>query len=58
MESMGLDFEQMGRVLRISGGWQTEGEDWDALADALLEVWDELKSGKRMEKREGITPSR
>ncbi len=57
MEAMGLDFDQMNRVLRISGGWQTEGKHWNALVDALLEVWEELKSGKRMEKREEITPS-
>lgn len=52
MEAMGLDFDQMSRVLRISGGWQTKGEDWDALADALVEVWEALQGGGRM-RRDG-----
>lgn len=39
MGAMGLGFDQMGRVLRISGGWDTGDKHWDALADALLEVW-------------------
>ncbi|MFK5923298.1 MAG: cysteine desulfurase family protein [Verrucomicrobiota bacterium] len=48
MEAMGLDFDQMSRVLRISGGWQTKEEDWMALADALAEVWEDLQDGGRM----------
>ncbi len=47
MEAMGLDFDQMSRVLRISGGWQTREQDWMALADALGRVWEDLKSGGR-----------
>ena len=50
MEAMGLNFEQMSRVLRISGGWQTEGKDWEDLGDALLKVWGDLKSGGRMKR--------
>ncbi|NOX99767.1 MAG: aminotransferase class V-fold PLP-dependent enzyme, partial [Verrucomicrobia bacterium] len=50
MEAMGLNFDQMSRVLRLSGGCNTEGKHWDALVDALAEVWEELKSGKRMVK--------
>lgn len=38
MAAMGLDFEEMGRVLRVSGGPETRSEDWERLADALLEV--------------------
>lgn len=38
MASMGLEFEEMGRVLRLSGGWETTAEDWAALAAALEEV--------------------
>lgn len=47
MEAMGLDHDQMGRVLRISGGWETTVEDWRALASAMAEVGAELDSGKR-----------
>ncbi|MEM1296776.1 MAG: cysteine desulfurase family protein, partial [Verrucomicrobiota bacterium] len=32
MESMGLSFREMGRVLRISGSWDTSAEDWEGLA--------------------------
>ena len=47
MEAMGLSFDQMSRVLRISGGWHTEEKHWNALADALVDVWREIKSGKK-----------
>ena len=47
MQAMGLDHDQMGRVLRISGGWETTGEDWRSMASALIEVWRELESGER-----------
>ena len=43
MEAMGLDFEKMGRVIRVSGGWETTREDWTALADGFREVADELR---------------
>ena len=39
MMAMGLDFKEMGRVLRISAGWETAKEDWFGLSDALSEVW-------------------
>ena len=47
LEAMGLDWDAMGRVLRVSGGWDTTAADWDALAGALARVWDDLESGKR-----------
>jgi len=47
MAAMGLDHQAMGRVIRISGGWQTTGEDWLAMAAAMIEVGRELDSGKR-----------
>ena len=44
MEAMGLDFGEMGRVIRASGGrLQREGE-WMALFEALMEVKSELES--------------
>ncbi|MEM6917338.1 MAG: aminotransferase class V-fold PLP-dependent enzyme, partial [Verrucomicrobiota bacterium] len=42
MAAMGLEFEEMGRVLRVSGGWETTEKDWMSLADALEEVGREL----------------
>ncbi len=42
MAAMGLDFEEMSRVLRVSSGWETTAEDWSALADALVAVAEEL----------------
>jgi len=47
MAAMGLDHDDMGRVIRISGGWETTTGDWLALADAFVEVAGELASGKR-----------
>jgi cysteine sulfinate desulfinase/cysteine desulfurase-like protein len=44
MLAMGLDFEEMGRVLRVSGGGGTAAEEWDDLAAALIEVGGELAS--------------
>ncbi|MCB1230816.1 MAG: cysteine desulfurase [Verrucomicrobiae bacterium] len=47
MAAMGLDFEEMGRVIRVSGGWETSPADWSALVDALVAVSADLDSGKR-----------
>lgn len=43
MAAMGLDYEEMGRVIRVSGGWTSGGEEWDALARALVEVGRDLR---------------
>ncbi len=43
MAEAGLDHDEMGRVIRASGGWETTCEDWTALADALAEVDAELR---------------
>lgn len=42
MAAMGLDYEEMGRVLRISSGPETTESEWMALADALVEVAEDL----------------
>jgi cysteine desulfurase len=42
MEAMGLGFEEMGRVLRVSGGPETGAEEWEGLAAALAEVAGEM----------------
>ena len=43
MLAMGLDFEEMSRVTRVSGGWTSGAEEWEALALALIEVERELR---------------
>lgn len=50
MQAMGLSFDEMGRVLRLSAGWQTSAADWKALGDALIEVWSALNSTDRESK--------
>ena len=42
MAAMGLDFDAMSRVIRLSGGWETTVDEWGALAEALFEVESEL----------------
>ena len=55
MAAMGIDYDEMGRVLRLSSGWSTSGADWDALADALVEVWQSLQSrDSKKRRRPGI----
>lgn len=44
MMAMGLDHEEMGRVLRVSGGVETTAEEWGGLAGAIIEVGGELAS--------------
>lgn len=38
MAAMGLDFDEMSRVLRVSSGWDTTEDDWRSLAEALVAV--------------------
>ena len=56
MAAMGLRFEEMGRVLRISSGWNSTTDDWSALSGALAEVWSELENPSR-ERRQKRTIS-
>jgi cysteine desulfurase len=44
MRAMGLEYGEMGRVLRVSGGWETSAEEWAGLAEALEEVSRELEA--------------
>jgi len=43
MLAMGLDYEEMGRVIRVSGGWTSREREWEALAGALVAVDRELR---------------
>jgi cysteine desulfurase len=42
MLATGATPDEMRRVLRISGGWDTAAQDWSRLAGAMLEVWRSL----------------
>lgn len=43
--ALGASMDELKRVVRISGGWDTTAEDWQALAGAFAEVWKELNQG-------------
>lgn len=43
MAAKGLDFDEMSRVIRASGGWDATADDWAALAGSLAEVDVELR---------------
>ena len=44
MAAMGYTPEAMQRFVRVSGGWETQPEDWEALANAFSEVWETLNA--------------
>lgn len=43
LAAMGLERTEMGRSLRVSSGWDTSAEDWEALADAMGESYGALR---------------
>ncbi len=45
LAAMGYTAEEAKRVIRVSAGWETGADDWQALAAALTEVTMELNSG-------------
>ncbi len=45
--ALGASAEELRRVVRISGGWDTAAEDWQALALAFGDVLEELNRGGR-----------
>ncbi len=38
VQALGTDWEELKRVVRVSGGWDSTAEDWTALAEAFGEV--------------------
>jgi cysteine desulfurase len=54
LQSMGVDFSVMKRVLRVSAGWRTIAEEWEALADAFATVFAELATPARSRAGHGI----
>lgn len=45
VRALGADAEELRRVLRFSGGWESAEPDWLALAEAVLETGAELDRG-------------
>lgn len=45
--ALGASPEELRRVVRLSGGYQTTAEDWQALAAAFIQVLGELDAGGR-----------
>ncbi len=43
LQATGYDFSSMGRTIRVSAGWDTTMEDWQALVEALVDVHAELE---------------
>jgi cysteine desulfurase len=43
LQAIGATHEEMKRVLRISGGWETTGEEWNGLVAAMQRVRDSLE---------------
>lgn len=47
VQALGASWEELKRVVRISSGWDTSAEDWQALTEAFIEVGHELDAGGR-----------
>ena len=45
--ALGASADELRRVVRISSGWDTSAEDWQALTEAFGETWAELSRGGR-----------
>lgn len=56
LRAMGYSPADAGRVLRFSAGWETTGDDWTALLNALQSVAEKIsfRAGKILEKRNTV----
>ncbi len=45
LQALGAAPDELRRVLRFSGGWQTHEADWQALAEAVIATAEELEQG-------------
>jgi cysteine desulfurase len=45
LQALGAEPDELRRVLRFSGGWQTSEADWQALAEAVIATAEELDQG-------------
>jgi cysteine desulfurase len=44
LQAIGATPDEMRRVLRVSGGWDTAASDWSGLSEAMLRVWQSLET--------------
>jgi cysteine desulfurase len=44
LAAMGLTPEEARRTIRVSSGWETTRADWRALAEAIVNVWQQLQA--------------
>lgn len=47
VQALGADWDELRRVVRVSGGWDTTPEDWQSLAAAFAEAGQGLDAGGR-----------
>jgi cysteine desulfurase len=47
VQALGASWEELGRVVRVSGGWETTSAQWQALVAAFAEVSQSLDAGGR-----------
>jgi cysteine desulfurase len=45
LSAMGFRADESSRMLRFSSGWETTGQDWSRLADAIVRVHGEISMG-------------
>ena len=45
VQALGASPEDLRRVVRVSGGWDSSEGDWLALSDAFVQVLSELEKG-------------
>ncbi len=45
VNALGASWEELKRVVRVSGGWHTTPEEWQALVEAFRQVGEELDGG-------------
>jgi cysteine desulfurase len=54
LAARGIAPERLGRILRCSGSWHHTEADWQALADAIASVWQDLQQ-KQETRSKGAT---
>ena len=47
LAAQGYGPEEARRTVRVSGGWETTMEQWEALAEAFADTWAELRSNRQ-----------
>ena len=47
VNALGASWQELKRVVRVSAGWQSSPEDWQSLANAFIQVANDLDAGGR-----------